>query len=353
MDAGPGNDQLPGPFAVMEYCGMIKLPARPRSPSIPVSILLTAMGLVAPATLLAQAIATVGDDEITRDQFEREVYMAARQTYYHGAPSSEAEYIEFRREIADRLVDRALLLQEADRRGIQPDRSKVEAELAGYEARYAGTERWEAEGEQMMAALRGRFEQDSALIQLEMQERVVPEPAESDLRDYYRDNPEKFTEPAQNRVSVILLAVEAAATPEIWSAAREEAARIVSRLDQGADFAELARMHSSDRSADGGGDMGYLHAGMLGADVEAAIAGLDIGEYSEPMQVLEGMAIFRLSDRKAAQLKNYEDVATRAVELWKRDAGERQWQALLARLRETGKVTIDEEYLATRPGPAQ
>lgn len=309
--------------------------------------------LLAPGLLPAQVVATVGDAEITRDQFEREVYMAARQTYYHGAPSSEAEYLDFRRDVADRLIDRLLLLDEAARRSLEPDRASVDARLGSYEARYAGTERWEAEGEQMMAVLRDRFEQDSLLAALEAQERMVPEPAEADLRDYYRDNPEKFTEPAQNRVSVILLAVDAAATPQVWGAAREEAARIVERLDSGADFAELARMHSSDRSADSGGDMGYLHAGMLGADVEAVIGDLDIGEHSQPVQVLDGMAIFRLTERRPAQLRNYEDVAARALELWKRDAGERRWQELLARLRETGKVSVDEEYLAVLPGPNQ
>ena len=333
---------------------MFDLRAWSRPVSIRVLMPAIALAFVAPAMCLAQAVATVGEDEITRDQFEREVYMAARQAYYHGAPSSESEYIEFRREVANRLVDRLLLLQEAARRGVQPDRARVDAELAGYESRYAGTERWEADGEQMMAALRGRFEQDSVLRALEADERAAPEPAEAELREYDRANPDKFTEPAQNRVSVILLAVEAAATPQVWAAAREEATRIVERLDKGADFAELARMHSSDRSADSGGDMGYLHSGMLAADVETVIGELGVGEYSQPMQVLEGMAVFKLADRKPAQLRTYDEVAPRVADLWKRDDGERRWQELLARLREAGKVTIDEEYLAALlPGPAQ
>jgi len=332
---------------------MFEMSVRSRPVSMPVSLISIVVGLIVPAILPAQVVATVGDDAITRDQFEREVYMAARQTYYHGAPASEAEYVEFRRGVAERLVDRSLLLQEAGRRGVQPDSKSVDAELAGYEARYAGTERWEAEGEQMMAMLRNRLETDSVLRVLEAAERIAPEPAEGELREYYRDYPDKFTEPAQNRVSVILLAVEAAAAPQVWAAAREEATRIVERLDKGAEFAELARMHSSDRSADSGGDMGYLHAGMLGADVEIAIDGLDIGEHSQPMQVLEGMAVFQLTDRKPAQLRSYDEVAARVADLWKRDAGERRWQALLARLRENANVTMDEEYLATLPGPAQ
>jgi len=311
---------------------------------------LLAVGMACSGGLQAQVFATVGDSEITRDQLDREVYMAARQTYYHGAPSSEEEYLEFRKEVANRLIDRRLLLQEAARRGVGADREQVEANLAGYEARYAGTERWQAEGEQMLAALRARFEEDSILDRLEANVRAVPEPSDIQLRDYYRDNPEKFTEPAQNRVSVILLAVEPSATPQVWAAARQEAGRIVERLDEGAEFAELARMHSSDRTADNGGDMGYLHAGMLGGDAESVIGELDVGEHSGPVQVLEGMAIFKLTERKSPLLQKYEDVASRAAELWRRDTGEHQWQDLLVRLRELGKVTIDEDYLATVPG---
>jgi parvulin-like peptidyl-prolyl isomerase len=294
--------------------------------------------------------AFVGDAEITRGEFEREVYAAARQTFYHGRPPGREEYLQFRKEVADRLIDRQLLLEEAERRGIEPDTAAIEARIAEYEVRYGDTERWQSDGEAMVATLSERFRQDSLVETLENAVRNVDAADAATVKRFYEQNPALFTQPASNRVSLILLAVSPSAGAPGWQAARDEAARIVERLEGGADFAELAALHSSDTSAQAGGDMGYQHEGALSPDVEAAIAELDVGEVTAPVRVLEGMAIFRLVDRRPRQLQEFEDVADRAAGLWSRQAGETQWQQLLTELRAKADVRVDAEYLAHAPG---
>ena len=122
------------------------------------------------------------------------------------------------------------------------------------------------------------------------------------------------------------------------------------RLADGADFAELASLHSSDSTAQQGGDMGYLHAGMLSPDAEAAVAQLDVGGISEPVRVLEGMAIFKLVDRRPEQLRSFDDVRERATELWIRQAGEERWQQLVADLRAGSEIYVDADHLASLSG---
>ena len=294
--------------------------------------------------------AFVGDTEITREEFEREVYVAARQTFYHGRPPGKAEYIEFRRDVADQLIDRQLLLGEAERREIEPDTEAIDVRIAQYEVRYGDTERWQAEGPAMVAALSERFRQDSLLELLENEVRGVGETDDAAVKAFYEQNPDLFTQPASNRVSVILLGVVPSSGAPGWEAAREEAALIVEQLDAGAEFAELATLHSSDMSAQAGGDMGYQHEGALSPDAEAAIAELDVGEVSTPVRVLEGMAIFKLLDRRPRQLQDFEDVEERAEELWSRQAGEAQWQQLLADLRAEADIRVDADYLLHAPG---
>jgi len=297
--------------------------------------------------------ATIDDIVISQDEFDREVYTAARQTYYHGRPPGREEFIEFRKDVADRLIDRYLLLREAERRGMKPDAAAIDAKVAAYEARYGGTERWQAEGQRITAALRTRFSEDSVLDALEGEVRAIPPPGPAALREYYDDNSALFTEPARNRVSVILLGVEPSATPAVWDAARDEARRISRRLQAGTPFGDLARMHSSDPSAAAGGDMGYLHQGMLSAAAETAIDALSIGEVSEPVQVLEGIALFKLTDRQPARQRAFDDVRERAAELWRREQGERKWRTLVAELRSGSRVSIDTAYLASVPEAAQ
>jgi len=293
-----------------------------------------------------EVFATVDGSEITRAQFEREVFSAGRQTFYHGQPPTDAEYLEFRRSMANKLVDRVLLLQEAKRRAIAPDHDGIAAKLAVYADRYADSERFQAEGEQMLDNLRMRFEEDSILALLEEQVRAAIEPAdESVARSYYESNTEKFTEPEKIRVSVILLAVSPSSTTEVWDAARLEAGDIVRRISAGESFAELARMRSADASGKNGGDMGYLHAGMLSDTAQQALEELEIGELAGSVTVLEGIAIFRLTGRQPAALRPFAAVHERAADLWRRDAGESLWQQMISDLRAESSVTIDEDYL--------
>jgi parvulin-like peptidyl-prolyl isomerase len=305
------------------------------------------------ATAGDEVFARVDDVVITRDQFEREVYQAARQTYYHGRPPSGEEFIEFRKGVANQMIDRELLLLEAKRRDLQPDYQGIDAKIASYEARYGGTERWQSEGTQMVAALRAKFEEDSLLDALEADVRSVGAPEADELRDFYGANPEFFTEPAQNRVRVILLGVAPSAEAPAWQAAREEAQRILEKLNDGASFEELALLHSSDSTAEDGGDMGFMHAGTLSPAAEDAIGGLEIGEVTDSIKVLEGMAIFQLTERKPEQRREFTDVRDRAEELWKRQRGERQWSDLVVELRSDSQVDIDTDYLASIPGYAQ
>ena len=316
------------------------------------AVTLSAHVQAAKASEEASVFARVDDVVITREEFEREVYSAARQTYYHGRPPTGEEFIEFRKDVADRLIDRQLLLMEARRRNLEPDHQSVEAKIAGYEARYAGTERWQTEGPTMLAALRSRFEEDSLLAALEAEVRSVQEPEPDELREYYDENPDLFTEPARNRISIILLGVPPSASAAIWEAAREEARRILGRLADGAAFEDLARMHSSDSTASAGGDMGYLHEGMLSANSEQAIAELSIGDVSDLVQVLEGIAIFKLTEQQPARLRSFDDVRDRAGELWMRDKGDQEWRTLAARLRSGSRVSVDTDYLVSVPGTA-
>jgi len=115
------------------------------------------------AGLAAAAIVVVDGVEVSREQFETEVYNAGRQIFYHGRPTSDAQLIEYRREVAEKMVERILLLGEARRRNIQPNHDAIAAQLAVYEDRYADSDRWQSEGEQMIATLRTRLAEDSML----------------------------------------------------------------------------------------------------------------------------------------------------------------------------------------------
>jgi len=70
------------------------------------------------------------------------------------------------------------------------------------------------------------------------------------------------------------------------------------RLDNGADFAELARLHSNDLSAAKGGDLGWLFQGDTVPDFEAAMDALKINQISQPVQSPFGFHLIQVLERR-------------------------------------------------------
>lgn len=70
------------------------------------------------------------------------------------------------------------------------------------------------------------------------------------------------------------------------------------RLDNGADFAELARQHSNDLSAAKGGDLGWLTAGDTVPEFERPMEALKPGQVSEPVQSPFGWHLIQVLERR-------------------------------------------------------
>ena len=283
--------------------------------------------------------ATVGTKVISAAEYDAAYAVAQRNRFYHRkAPDAEVQAL--RREVGDQLINRILLTEEAARRNIEPDRKAIDAQVENYERRYGASPQWPRMKAEMLPALTAELEKRSRLDRLEAQIRDVPAPSEAVLRKFYAEHKDKFTEPEQVKISVILLKVDPSSPKAAWEQAREEAAAIRERLLRGAEFAELARLHSADGSADKGGDMGYLHRGMLPEPVQEAVDKLAPGSISAAITVLEGVALLRVDDRRAARQREFEDVRERAEQLWQREAADAAWTDFLARLRSATAVQV-------------
>lgn len=305
--------------------------------------------------------AVVGATTITWQEYQTAFQGGMRQKYYHARPP-EREVAQFQREVGDRLVNRVLLLDEARRRGIGPDRAVIKRAVDGYDKRYASSAQWKQNRDKMLPPLIAELERGTTVDTLERRVREVAQPSETEARAYYTSHPEQFTEPEQVHLGLILLKVDPSSTTAVWTSAMNEAQQIHVRLQRGVAFAELARMHSSDASSEKGGDLGYVHRGMLPDAIQSQVIDtLKPGQYSMPVRLLEGVAIVRLEDRKAARLRAFEDVKARAAELLRRDQGEKAWTALIADLRRKAVIKVDdsrflplaEEAKSTPPAQAK
>ncbi len=291
--------------------------------------------------------AIVGEEVVPVSEYAARLRLNSRNRFYHGKVPEE-EVAKFKQEIADQVVDRVLLLQEAARLKIQPDKETVDTRLAQIETSRSKDQDWLNNKERLIPKIRKQLEDDSVLDSLEKKIRDVPKPKRADVKRFYESSPDKFTAPEQIKVSIIMLRVDPSAPSNLWDAAFEEASTLVAKLRGGADFAELARIHSGDDSAINGGDMGYIHKGMLAVPAQNVLDLMSPNDISEPVVLLQGVAVFRLDDRVKAKLNPFDKVKDRVESLLQRDQGDKAWRGLAQELRKKTKIEVNASLF--KPG---
>lgn len=133
---------------------------------------------------------------------------------------------------------------------------------------------------------------------------------------------------------------------------RGEADAIHGRLKKGADFADLARDYSGDRStAERGGDIGYFTSDSMDPDFYKTAGQLKIGSYSAPVQTAYGFHVILLTDRMkaGADLDSLEAkqrifdslYSTRHAEVFEQFIGELKSTAVIERFPVTDSLLLN------------
>jgi peptidyl-prolyl cis-trans isomerase C len=135
-----------------------------------------------------------------------------------------------------------------------------------------------------------------------VQEKVAgdAEPSDEEIQKYYDQNKEaQFTTPEQRCVRHILFNKDQ----------KQKAEEVKQQLENGGDFAKLAKENSQDPgSAEKGGDLGCLGKGETVPDFEKAAFGAEQGEIVGPVQTQFGYHILEVTDIKPKQTRSLDDV---------------------------------------------
>ncbi len=128
------------------------------------------------------------------------------------------------------------------------------------------------------------------------------------LVEHFNEYKDAFTG-EEVRASHILIDTRSLKSKMDYAAAYDRVHKIKKQLDDGADFAELARTNSACPSAQKGGDLEFFtRSGMMTEPFAAAAFKLKVGEISEPVQTEFGFHIIKLTDRKGGGKVVFEDV---------------------------------------------
>lgn len=218
------------------------------------------------------------------------------------------------RAAARALVLRALLLDEAARRGLTPE----PADLG-----------------------RGRREtDDEALIrQLLEAEIAVEQPSEAEVRARWQAGPERFRSPDLIKASHVLFAAPVGDIAARAVARDRARAALAELAAEPAKFGALARSVSDCPSKKDGGALGQQRPGDLVPEFEAALLELAPGEVGpKPVETQFGLHIVRLDARATGRDLPYAAVRPKLAEAMEKAAWARAAREFALRLAEKAEI---------------
>ncbi len=117
---------------------------------------------------------------------------------------------------------------------------------------------------------------------------------EDTLRHYYDEDPTLFAEPPRVQLQEIVLNGE------------DNFELIANKIEQGIPFADLARKFSRDRrSAENGGDMGYLTPNDMGKWAKQILS-MKVGDWIGPLEINSSYVFLKCIDRIEGKVRTFE-----------------------------------------------
>jgi peptidyl-prolyl cis-trans isomerase SurA len=298
------------------------------------------------AQVLDGIAAVVNDEIITISEVREAMHIEAAdlQTRYRGSMLEEKLQGLYQYTLQP-MIDFRLQLARAQELKVEVTEAEVEAQIAQFKEQNQISD---AEFEHMLAsrgitmeAYRKQIRDNlliSRVVNIEVRSRLAIE--ETELREVYRQQQEKYSIAGEVTVSHILFLVPERAREAEDMEAKRKAEAILTQLRAGGDFETLATKFSDGPSAERGGLLGTFRTGELLPGFEEAIASLQPGQVSDVVRTRIGWHIIRLEERKDGDYQPFEAVREELRASLLRTKTEKKYGEWVASLRQQAYITI-------------
>lgn len=263
--------------------------------------LLGGSGLQAEVEPLDQVVAVVNDDIIAKSELDGRMQEMQAQLAQKGATPPPLEIL--REQVLDRMIDKRLQLQTAQRLGISVDDETVTRAIANIaETNHISLLQLREVLEQdgvSFTLFRDQLREDILINRLKQKE-VISRIAvtEQDVNNFLAREMGSRRQRAAVHLLHILIATPEGASPEDIQAARQKALEVHEKLLAGDDFAETAMRVSDGRQALEGGDLGWIETSRIPTLFTKIVDELEAGGISEPIRNASGFHIVKLAELK-------------------------------------------------------
>lgn len=235
--------------------------------------------------------------------------------------------------LLDELIAQQLLGKEAEKKNISVTNDEVTKSIDGLKSGYGDEKQFEDALKTAGYTAESLKEQVKwQLLTTKLLEKLVPESSVStkEAQTYYNKNKGSFKVEAAKRSSHILFALKDEAN----------AKKVFKELEDGADFAAMAKKYSTDTaSAVNGGDLGWPTQAYV-SEFQSAVDKLKKGEMSGLVKSAYGWHIIKVTDTRKAGLQSFDEAQESIIQTLLSNKRSQAHETLLSDLKKKAKIEI-------------
>lgn len=289
-------------------------------------------------------VATVNGTVITQKAMGFEIHQVRGRYLQQGKALNDAEIDRMKVKILDSLIKRELLYQEGKRINILVDETVIAAELNRMRQQFPGESQYKNALSAMQvteAEVEARIRHGMTVQQF-IEKEIIEKTSvpEKEIRSFYDSHPEYFKTEAQVRASHILIKVDSQADEARKTEAMQKVQILQKKIQNGEDFAALAKQNSECPSSAEGGDLGFFTRGKMVKPFEDAAFAMEPGEVSDVIETQFGFHLIRVVEKKAGTIQSYDLTKERITQYLKQDIVRKKVAQTIEKLREKAIIQI-------------
>lgn len=205
------------------------------------------------------------------------------------------------REVLQNMIDRIIIVQAAEDKGLLIPQSYIDQEYDDVIARDFGGDRGRfleylrTRGETARDFRKSIYQRVVVNVMRQENRKSQSEISPERIEEFYVKNKIRFYQAEALHLRQIILSPMA---DEGLVPLRQTAKQIISELKAGGNFGDIARKYSQDEMSRRGGDWGWIERKDIRKELSDAAFSLESGQYSEPIELNETIFILFAEDKR-------------------------------------------------------